>query len=146
MLLYRPVGIKELELIAASGFRAFPPRLSGQPIFYPVLTREYAVSIARDWNTRDAASGFAGFVTEFDLADDFAARYPVQQVGARMHRELWVPAEELAEFNKHLLGAIRVVERFYGEGFREEIEPPSGLPISVIEAASRSPRASEPGE
>jgi len=36
-ILYRPVGPKELELIAASGYRDFPPRLPGQPIFYPVL-------------------------------------------------------------------------------------------------------------
>ena len=35
--LYRPVGSEELRLIAASGFREFPPRLPGQPIFYPVL-------------------------------------------------------------------------------------------------------------
>jgi hypothetical protein len=46
--LFRPVGPKELELIRASGYRAFPPRLPEQPIFYPVLTREYAVKIARD--------------------------------------------------------------------------------------------------
>jgi hypothetical protein len=30
--LYRPVGPKELELIAASGYHEFPPRLSEQPI------------------------------------------------------------------------------------------------------------------
>ena len=40
--LYRPVGPKELELIAASGYREFPPRLPDQPIFYPVLNEEYA--------------------------------------------------------------------------------------------------------
>jgi hypothetical protein len=34
--LYRPVGQAELELIEASGWRAFPPRLAHQPIFYPV--------------------------------------------------------------------------------------------------------------
>lgn len=34
-VLYRPVGQKELDLIAASGFLGFPPRLPGQPIFYP---------------------------------------------------------------------------------------------------------------
>jgi hypothetical protein len=45
--LYRPVGRKELELIASSGFRAFPPRLPAQPLFYPVLNEEYAVQIAR---------------------------------------------------------------------------------------------------
>ena len=36
-ILYRPVGPKELELIVASGYREFPPRLPEQPIFYPVL-------------------------------------------------------------------------------------------------------------
>jgi hypothetical protein len=37
IIMYRPVGPKELELIAASGYREFPPRLPDQPIFYPVL-------------------------------------------------------------------------------------------------------------
>ena len=40
--MYRPVGPKELELIAAAGYREFPPRLPEQPIFYPVLNEEYA--------------------------------------------------------------------------------------------------------
>ena len=42
MILYRPVGLKELELIYDSGMRAFPARLPQQPIFYPVLDLEYA--------------------------------------------------------------------------------------------------------
>jgi hypothetical protein len=41
--LFRPVGQKELELIEAAGWRRFPPRLFWQPIFYPVLTEEYAI-------------------------------------------------------------------------------------------------------
>ena len=48
IILFRPVGPKELELIERSGFREFPPRLPEQPIFYPVLTEEYARKIARD--------------------------------------------------------------------------------------------------
>jgi hypothetical protein len=48
--LYRPVGPEELALIRLSGFRAFPPRLPEQPIFYAVLTEAYAVKIARDWS------------------------------------------------------------------------------------------------
>jgi hypothetical protein len=51
--LYRPVGEMELTLIRDSGFRAFPPRLPEQPIFYPVLEESYAIQIARNWNTRD---------------------------------------------------------------------------------------------
>jgi hypothetical protein len=57
--LYRPVGPKELALIEQSGFRAFPPRLHWQPIFYPVLNEAYAMRIARDWNVRDSVAGSA---------------------------------------------------------------------------------------
>lgn len=82
--LWRPVGSAELELIRASGMRACPPRLPGQPIFYPVTTEDYAVKIARDWNVRDSG---AGFVTRFDVHADFLSRYAVQDAGGRAHRE-----------------------------------------------------------
>lgn len=48
--LYRPVGQAEFELIKDSGFKRFPPRLEWQPIFYPVLNKEYAEQIAKQWN------------------------------------------------------------------------------------------------
>ena len=57
LTLWRPVGPKELALIEASGMRAFPPRLPEQPIFYPVLTEDYAVKIARDWNVPASGAG-----------------------------------------------------------------------------------------
>lgn len=44
-----------------------PPRLEHQPIFYPVTNEEYAIQIARDWNTGDEASGFVGYVTRFEV-------------------------------------------------------------------------------
>src|SRR3974377_652708 len=93
-ILYRPVGPRELELIAANGYRGFPPRLPDQPIFYPVLNEEYARQIARDWN--GPASG-AGYVIRFAVRKSFSDRYPVRTVGAAVHQELWVPAEELLE-------------------------------------------------
>ncbi len=110
--LYRPIGEAERRLIEASGWKRFPPRLDWQPIFYPVLNLEYAESIARDWNTKDEASGFVGYVTRFQVDDAFLARYPVRKVGGAIHLELWVPAEELEEFNAHLLGPIQVVAEF----------------------------------
>jgi hypothetical protein len=131
MLLYRPVGEAELRLIAASGFRAFPPRLSHQPIFYPVLDRAYAVQIARDWNARDQASGFAGWVTEFEIDDAFAERYPIQVAGAREHRELWVPTEDLDEFNRHIAGEIRVTAVFAGVNYGGTIHPATHLPVDL---------------
>lgn len=34
--LWRPTGPEELELVRASGWREWPPRLPDQPIFHPV--------------------------------------------------------------------------------------------------------------
>ena len=110
--LCRPVGQRELELIALSGYRAFPPRLPEQPIFYPVLTREYAEQIARDWNTKDESSGFVGYVLQFDVDADYLANFQVHRAGGKQHLEYWIPAEELQEFNRHIQGAIRIVATF----------------------------------
>ena len=118
--LYRPVGRRELELIAESGFRAFPPRLPFQPIFYPVLGYGYAEQIARDWNTRDEVSGYAGYVTAFRVRAAFLASYEVRTVGSSSHREYWIPAEHLPELNRQIVGAIEVLASFEGE--RDPIE------------------------
>ena len=108
--LYRPVGPEERRLIAASGWKEFPPRLPEQPIFYPVLNKEYAIQIARDWNV--PASG-SGYVTRFAVRREFLSKYNVQKVGSELHQELWIPAEELAEFNRNLVGAIEVIAEFH---------------------------------
>ncbi len=115
LTLYRPVGQKELDLIQGSGWTAFPPRLPFQPIFYPVLSQDYAAQIARDWNTRDAASDYIGYVMRFAVKSDFLSRYPVQTVGSREHQEYWIPAEELAEFNANIVGKIEVIKTFMAE-------------------------------
>ncbi len=112
--LYRPVGRRELELIQESGYREFPPRLPFQPIFYPVLNQEYATRIARDWNTKDAASGYADYVMRFRVRADYLARYTMQTVGAATHREYWIPAEDLLEFSANIIGPIEVVAEYHG--------------------------------
>jgi hypothetical protein len=109
--LYRPVGPEELRLIAESGYREFPPRLPGQPIFYPVLNEEYAVLIARDWNAKNPDIG-AGYVTRFHVRSVYLSKFVVQTVGSSTHREYWIPAEELAEFNANIVGTIDVVAEF----------------------------------
>jgi hypothetical protein len=67
----------------AGGFRAFPPRLPEQPIFYPVLTEAYAVKIARDWNV--PVSG-AGYVTRFAVLTSFLGAYEVRDAGGSEHQ------------------------------------------------------------
>lgn len=107
--LWRPVGPKELALIEQADFRAFPPRLPAQPIFYPVTTEAYAVKIARDWNVK--ASG-SGYVTRFDVRKDYLERHAVQEAGGRAHLEYWIPAGELPEFNAAIVGKIVVTQEF----------------------------------
>jgi hypothetical protein len=127
VILYRPVGLEELQLIAEAEYQAFPPRLPEQPIFYPVLNLEYARQIARDWNTKSASH--VGFVTRFNVDDEFVSKYPVQIAGSRLHQELWVPAEELAEFNHNIVGRIEVVESHVGAKFDGEIDAETRLPV-----------------
>ena len=115
-ILFRPVGQKELDLIEESGFTAYPPRLEFQPFFYPVLNQEYATQIARDWNTKDEASGYVGFVTRFSVRTDYLKHYDVQTVGsAAVHQEYWIPAEQLDEFNRNIIGKIEVIDQFNGK-------------------------------
>lgn len=108
--LYRPVGQTELDLIKELG--KFPPRLAMQPIFYPVLSEAYAIQIASTWNLRDASSGFVGYVTEFDVETEFLDGYEVQRAGSDSHLEYWIPAEDLEEFHRRIVGEIRVTHEF----------------------------------
>ena len=112
MKLYRPVGQREFDLIKESGYREFPPRLSWQPIFYPVLSKEYAAQIAREWNVKDEFSGYIGYVLEFEVSDEYLKQYGIQTVGASSHKEYWIPSERLIEFNSNITGLIKVIEIF----------------------------------
>jgi hypothetical protein len=111
-VLFRPVGVKELELIRESEFSGFPPRLPEQPIFYPVLTEEYAIQIARDWNAHQDG---AGYVTRFRVRNEYLSRYEAQTVGSSMHREYWIPAEDVAEFNENIVGLIEIIAEYRRE-------------------------------
>lgn len=109
VVLWRPTGPEELALVEQSGWQAWPPRLPDQPIFYPVLNRDYATRIARDWNV--PRSG-AGFVTRFAVRRSFLDRYDVKQVGGQSILEYWIPAEDLEALNASIVGRIEVVEEF----------------------------------
>ena len=110
-VLYRPVGQKELDLIRESNFTAFPPRLPEQPIFYPVLNEQYATQIAQDWNAK-LNEDRVGYVTRFHVNSEYLQRYEVQTVGGSEHQEYWIPAEELAEFNRNIVGPIEVIAEY----------------------------------
>ena len=111
MILYRPVGTEELELIQKSNYLEFPPRLPEQPIFYPVLNEKYAAEIAGQWNVK-YNSDHKGYVTMFEIDDAYFHQFEIHVVGGAYHQELWVPAEELEIFNQHIIGTIQVIRTF----------------------------------
>jgi hypothetical protein len=111
IVLFRPIGQKELDLIKASRYTTFPARLPEQPIFYPVLNEEYATRIARDWNTKYNADR-CGYVTRFRVRTSFLVRYNVQTVGGADHQEYWIPSEDLDEFNRNIVGSIEVIAEY----------------------------------
>ncbi|MBL0742045.1 hypothetical protein [Chryseolinea lacunae] len=115
--LYRPTGAHELALIIESGMKRYPPRLFWQPIFYPVLNFQYAAEIAERWNMRDASGDGVGFVTAFKVPENYFLKFEVQTVGLAHHQELWVLAEQLHEFNDHIVNGIRVEKAFIGDKF-----------------------------
>lgn len=107
--LYRPVNKAELDLIEKSGFKKFPPRFSYQPIFYPVLNEEYAIQITKDWNVPQYGNGY---VVKFEVNKDYISKFEIQNVGGKIHNELWIPAEELEEFNDNIIGFIEITKQF----------------------------------
>ena len=113
-ILFRPAGQHELDLIIESGSKEFPPRLREQPIFYPVLNEEYATQIARDWNAK-YNNPKRGYVTRFQVCKSFLERFQVQTVGSSVHQEYWIPAEDLLELNRNIVGPIEVIAEFNGE-------------------------------
>lgn len=107
--LFRPTGPKELALVEASDYTAWPPRLPEQPIFYPVTNEAYAKQIATEWNIKHSG---VGYVTRFEVKKSFMDKYDVQQVGGGHHTEWWVPAEELDELNNNIVGKIEVIGEY----------------------------------
>ena len=127
--LYRPTGLVELRLVAGSDWRAWPPRLPDQPIFYPVLNQSYAEEIARDWNAKRNDPP-VGFVTRFDVRSEFALRYAIQIVGRQEeHQELWIPAKDIDNLNANLVGCIKVISHFTGPECGIVVNPSTHIPL-----------------
>ena len=107
IILWRPVGPKELLLIAKSSWMEFPKRLPEQPIFYPVCNEKYAREIASKWTRADAG---VAFILRFAVDAEFLSTYERHIVGAKEHEEYWIPAEDLEEFNDNISGDIELVD------------------------------------
>lgn len=132
--MYRPVGPGEYEKLIQSDFEAWPPRLEGQPIFYPVTNEKYAREIATEWNIPECG---IGYVTKFKVQNSFADQYAPQKVGAQHHTEWWIPAEAVDSLNSNIIGKIEVIGVYPGSDKRRQTEEPLKMPqgrhaISIV--------------
>lgn len=112
VVMYRPTGPEEYLLIAESDFTKWPPRLEGQPIFYPVTNESYAREITEQWNIRDSG---VGYVFRFLVERSFAEKYNVEKVGGQNHTEWWIPSERMDELNNAIVGKIELIGRYPAE-------------------------------
>lgn len=112
VVMYRPTGPEEYELVASSGFEKWPPRLEGQPIFYPVTNEKYAREITEQWNIRDSG---VGYLFKFLVQKSFVEKYNVEKVGGQNHTEWWIPSEKMDELNSAIVGKIEMIGRYPAE-------------------------------
>lgn len=105
---FRPTGQKELDLVAASEYTQWPPRLPDQDIFYPVTNEAYAKALTQ-WNITDFG---VGYVTRFFVKKTFMDKYSIKCVGGREHTEWWIPAADLAELNRNIVGKIEIIGEY----------------------------------
>lgn len=117
VVLYRPTGPKELQLVKESGYKKWPPRLPEQPIFYPVTNEQYAKEIASEWNVKNSG---CGYVCRFKVRSEFIDKYEIHQVGASHHKEWWIPAEDLETLNQNIVGEIEVIAEFKNQEVTEK--------------------------
>ena len=112
VVMYRPTGPEEYQLVADSDFTEWPPRLAGQPIFYPVTNETYAREITEQWNIRDSG---VGYVFTFLVKRSFVDSYSLEKVGGKNHTEWWIPAEKMTELNDSIVGKIEMIGRYPSE-------------------------------
>ncbi|MBC6613131.1 hypothetical protein H8B15_19565 [Hymenobacter sp. BT507] len=102
MLLYCPVAQQELDAIAAAHWVALPVGLLRQPAFY--FTPEEATTA---YYTQ-ASTTDTGYLVRFASDAEYAAAFPTHSP-KNGPTSMRVPAEEMVEFNYHIMGQIEVV-------------------------------------
>jgi hypothetical protein len=73
------------------------------------MNEEYVIQICKEWNV--PAYG-VGCVTKFAVNSDYLKKYKIENAGGEIHHELWIPAEELEEFNANSTGLIEVIGKY----------------------------------
>ena len=95
VLLYRPVGQAELDLVAASDWLEFPLQLPEPPVFY----------LAPPGPAAGLPGTGPGYLLRLAVDADYVAHF---EAAGPEPAELRVPTAELAGFNRRITGRIEV--------------------------------------
>jgi hypothetical protein len=68
--------------------------------------------LAKQWNAEHPTSQGVGFVTIFRVRAEFLSKYEKHSAGGTAREEYWIPAAELAEFNRNIIGRIEVIAKY----------------------------------
>jgi hypothetical protein len=66
----------------------------------------------------ECKDGKIGYVTRFKVRKSFMNKYEIHQVGASHHTEWWIPAENLEDLNRNIVGNIEVIGEYRGQKVR----------------------------
>ncbi|MET7835275.1 ADP-ribosylation/crystallin J1 [Micromonospora sediminicola] len=105
---WRPLGQQELGLIREAGGRRWPALPPDQTHFFPMLDEGFAIRAAQNWNL----FGPVRYVARFHVETGFLGRYSTRSFGGSAAPMLWVAAEDLDEFNAHIVGSIEIIHEF----------------------------------
>lgn len=118
MLLFRPIGLYELEWIHFHKFKSFKDRFISGATFDLLLDEEIAEKIARESYPKEEAFGFAGYVARIDVDSEYISKFVAEDT-----QDVRVPVLDFDEFNSHINGDIEVTHAFqskeYLQRFRE---------------------------
>jgi hypothetical protein len=104
--LWMAAGADMMDRLAAVAMRELPPAPIEHPNFYPSPDRAHAERIARQYQL--PLTG-VGFVLRLQVRSEFTDMYDVHRARKNAPGEYWIPAGDLALFNRFLVAEIEIV-------------------------------------
>lgn len=75
-----------------------------------MLHESFAHRIASQWNVQQSG---IGYVLRFKVRKEYVDPMPVYIIGGPEHREYRIPAEEIEELNRNIVGSIEVLATYH---------------------------------
>ncbi len=138
--LFVPLGPAELAQVVASNGLALPERIQDDHLAV-CLAYPQATALGRHLATARGPDG-AAFLLRVEVVRTYLQRLEPRVVGSGSAVELWLPASELAAFNRRIARPLRLLHALYGPGYAARALPGHtlfgddiGLFLAILEQA-----------